>query len=271
MKMLVVKSSLILKSACLKLDVYVKPPPLFAWFTLLQEPMPWQLLLQRVRDRLTSVINREPVDFEYLHFVCSQELQVLRAGAVYIDLPESVVDSLQQLSEVVSAYLSQSTVPPLLHDVAVVEWSGSVGRPRLNIDRQTLLNLLGTELPLTSLTDLHGISRSTLYRHMQKHNLSVRGCYSDIPDDVLDQRVRSVKARMPHAGYRLVKGSLKAMGYRISWGRIRRSLQRVDGAGIIARMVQLSCIARRTYSVPAPLSLVHIDTNHKLIRCVFSY
>ncbi|KAM6952077.1 uncharacterized protein PEZ65_009296 [Lycodopsis pacificus] len=31
-------------------------------------------------------------------------------------------------------------------------------------------------------------------------------------------------------------------------------------------MVQLTCIARRTYSVPAPLSLVHIDTNHKLIR-----
>ncbi|XP_051974469.1 uncharacterized protein LOC127637440 [Xyrauchen texanus] len=44
------------------------------------------------------------------------------------------------------------------------------------------------------------------------------------------------------------------------------SLQRVDGAGVLSRMVQLSCVARRTYSVPAPLSLVHIDTNHKLIR-----
>ncbi|KAK0152192.1 hypothetical protein N1851_006424 [Merluccius polli] len=209
-----------------------------------QEPMRWQLL-QRVRDRLTSVINRQPIDFEYLHFVCSQELQFVQAGAAYIDLPECVVDSLQQLSEVVSAYLSQSIVPPLLDDV----------------ESQTLLNLLSTELPLTSLTDLHGISRSTLYRRMQEHI-----CYSDISDDVLDQKVRSIKARMPHAGYRLVKGSLQAMGHRISWRRVKMSLQRVDGAGIIARMVQLSCIARRTYSVPAPLSLVHIDTNHKLIR-----
>lgn len=44
------------------------------------------------------------------------------------------------------------------------------------------------------------------------------------------------------------------------------SLQRVDGAGVLSRRIQLSCVARRKYSVPAPLSLVHIDTNHKLIR-----
>ncbi|XP_062267612.1 uncharacterized protein LOC133973646 isoform X2 [Platichthys flesus] len=104
---------------------------------------------------------------------------------------------------------------------------------------------------------------------MQEHNLSVRKCYSYISDDLLDQKVRSIKARMPHAGYRLVKGSLQAMGHRISWRRVKMSLQRVDGAGIIARMVQLSCIARRTYSVPAPLSLVHIDTNHKYNIVIF--
>ena len=81
--------------------------------------MRWQLL-QRVRDRLTSV-HRQPIYFEYMHFVCSQELQFVRAGAAYIDIPECVVDSLQQLSEVISTYLSQSIVPPLLDDVAVVE------------------------------------------------------------------------------------------------------------------------------------------------------
>ncbi|MEQ2223622.1 hypothetical protein ILYODFUR_038469 [Ilyodon furcidens] len=56
------------------------------------------------------------------------------------------------------------------------------------------------------------------------------------------------------------------MGVQIPWKRVKMSLQRVDGAGLIARMVQLSCIARRQYCVPAPLSLVHVDTNHKLIR-----
>lgn len=220
---------------------------------------------------MTSVINREPIDLEYLHLVCMQELQFLRAGAAYLDVPESVVDHMQQLSHALSNHLSHSIVPPLFDDVASVEWSGSVGRPRLNIDRLMLQDLLGTELPLTSLASLHGISRSTLYRRMQEHNLSVRAGYSDIPDHILDLRVRSIKARMPHAGYRLVKGSLRSMGYRIQWERVKRSVQRVDGAGVVARMVQLNCIARRTYSVPAPLSLLHIDTNHKLIRCVFVY
>ncbi|XP_049421763.1 uncharacterized protein zgc:174680 isoform X2 [Epinephelus fuscoguttatus] len=231
----------------------------------LREAMQWHLL-RRVRDRVASILNRQPIDYEYLHFVCAQELQFLRAGASYMDIPDSVLLSLQQLSDIVSSYLSQRVIPPLFHDVAVTELRGSVGRPQITIESQTLLDMLSTGLPLTSLSDLHGISRSTLYRRMKDHNLSVRKCYSDITDDVLDQKVRSIKAQMPHAGYRLIKGSLEASGHRIPWRRVRRSLQRVDGAGVISRMIQLSCITRRTYSVPAPLSLVHIDTNHKLIR-----
>ncbi|CDQ62133.1 unnamed protein product [Oncorhynchus mykiss] len=84
-------------------------------------------------------------------------------------------------------------------------------------------------------------------------------------DEELDQKVRAIKARMPHVGFRMVKGSLQAMGHRVQWRRVRESLQRVDGAGIVARMIQLRCIALQKYSVPAPLSLVHIDTNHTLI------
>ncbi|XP_034529274.1 uncharacterized protein LOC117804922 isoform X1 [Notolabrus celidotus] len=229
-----------------------------------QEAM--QSLLCRVRDRIASILNRQPIDFEYLQFVCAQELQFVRAGASYLNIPESVLAGIQQLSEIVGSYLSQRVIPPLFNDIAVTELRGCVGRPQITIESQTLLNLLSTGLPLTSLSDLHGISRSTLYRRMKHHNLSVRKCYSDITDDVLDQKVRSIKAHMPHAGYRLVKGSLQASGHRVQWRRVKRSLQRVDGAGVISRMVQLSCIARRTYCVPAPLSLVHIDTNHKLIR-----
>ncbi|KAG5262228.1 hypothetical protein AALO_G00293600 [Alosa alosa] len=43
-------------------------------------------------------------------------------------------------------------------------------------------------------------------------------------------------------------------------------MDRVDTVGVIARLSQLSCVVRRTYSVPGPRSLMHMDTNHKLIR-----
>ncbi|KAK1895766.1 PiggyBac transposable element-derived protein 4, partial [Dissostichus eleginoides] len=44
------------------------------------------------------------------------------------------------------------------------------------------------------------------------------------------------------------------------------SMHRVDSIGILSRLASLGCVVRRTYSVRGPLSLVHMDTNHKLIR-----
>lgn len=114
----------------------------------------WWQIVQRSVDRIGSIINRQPIDFEYLNFICCQELQFLRAGSAYIDIPQCVVDALEQLSEVISNYLSQSIVPPLLDNVAVAEWSGSVGRPRLNIQKETLQDLLSMHLPLASLAEV---------------------------------------------------------------------------------------------------------------------
>jgi len=45
-----------------------------------------QQLLLRLKDRLISVINRVPIDFEYLLFVSTQELQFIQAGTQYIFL-----------------------------------------------------------------------------------------------------------------------------------------------------------------------------------------
>lgn len=57
-----------------------------------------------------------------------------------------------------------------------------------------------------------------------------------------------------------------AFGHRVQWTRVWDSMHRVDNLGILERLTSLGCVVRRTYSVPAPLSLLHVDTNHKLIR-----
>ncbi|KAF3836809.1 hypothetical protein F7725_004273 [Dissostichus mawsoni] len=90
--------------------------------------------------------------------------------------------------------------------------------------------------------------------------------YSTLTDDELDNLVLSVKARTPHVGYRMMKGILKAMGHRVQWKRVSSSMHRVDSVGVLTRMARMGCVARRTHSVQGPLHLVHIDTNHKLIR-----
>jgi hypothetical protein len=50
---------------------------------------------------------------------------------------------------------------------------------------------------------------------MKEHNMSVRECYSDMSDEELDQKVRAIKARMHHGGFRMDEGSLQAMGHHV--------------------------------------------------------
>ena len=60
-----------------------------------------------------------------------------------------------------------------------------------------------------------------------------------------------------------MRGHLLSRGYRIQQHRIREAQHTVDPEGC---MRQLHVINRRTYNVPSPRSLWHVDSNHKLIR-----
>ncbi|KAF3859815.1 hypothetical protein F7725_000070, partial [Dissostichus mawsoni] len=102
---------------------------------------------------------------------------------------------------------------------------------------------------------------------MNEVNISVRRLYSTCTNHELDEMVSTIKTTMPNAGYRLVKGALLTQqGHRVQWDRVRASMHRVDTLGVLSRLTHLGCVVRRTYSVPCPKYLVHIDTNHKLIR-----
>ncbi|XP_051802480.1 uncharacterized protein LOC127533435 [Acanthochromis polyacanthus] len=184
----------------------------------------------------------------------------------HLSIPPELISSLQQLINTLSVNVLYGPEASANVSNTVTVSMGNRGRPRLEIDTEDLRHLLSTALPVEYFARLYGVSRRTLNRRMKQHGLSVRGFYSKISDDDLDRAVRSIKTRMPHAGYRLVKGELLARGHHVQWDRVKATMHRVDGAGILARMIQLGFVARRSYCVPAPLSLVHVDTNHKLIR-----
>ena len=65
-------------------------------------------------------------------------------------------------------------------------------------------------------------------------------------------------------GQRNVLGQLQAEGHIVQRERVADSLSRVDAAGVAMRWSRT--IHRRTYQVPGPNALWHIDGNHKLIR-----
>eukprot|EP00794_Sanderia_malayensis_P002010 gene2010-2287_t len=80
----------------------------------------------------------------------------------------------------------------------------------------------------------------------------------------LDYRADILK-EFPNCGYRRMRGFLTARGLHIQWTRIQESMKRVCPEGILMRSLEINTIQRRTYKVRAPLSLWHIDGNHKLI------
>ena len=62
----------------------------------------------------------------------------------------------------------------------------------------------------------------------------------------------------------LVFAFVMGKGHRVQHYRIMESLIRTDPAGMMDRWAQT--VRRRKYQVHSPLSLWHIDGNHKLIR-----
>ena len=61
-------------------------------------------------------------------------------------------------------------------------------------------------------------------------------------------------------------GHLISLGIRVPFYRVRELQRRVDPEGSMMR--RLNNLRRRSYSVPGPQHLWHIDGNHKLIRLV---
>lgn len=76
----------------------------------------------------------------------------------------------------------------------------------------------------------------------------------------------NILAMFPNCGYRRTRGFLRAKGLHVQWRRIQDSMRRVCPEGILMRALQLTTVERRIYTVRSPLSLWHVDGNHKLIR-----
>lgn len=149
--------------------------------------------------------------------------------------------------------------------VTVQSLDSGVGCPEINVNEEKLRELLQMDLSIPSISKIMGVSRRTVCRALKKHRLSVKSTYSNIRDDQLDQLVSDIKKSNPAIGCRIMKGKLRALGHRITWSRIWEAMRRVDGAGVSSRMLDVS-------SARAPLSVVHLDTNHQLLRsgCMLS-
>ena len=109
-----------------------------------------------------------------------------------------------------------------------------------------------------------GVSRRTVCRRIREYGIDPSTTYTDMSDDDLDTVVSGIESSFPNCGQRMTDGLLRAQGIRVQRHRIRESIRRTDLAVVINR--RRLALVQRTYNVPHPNALWHIDGNHKLIR-----
>lgn len=161
--------------------------------------------------------------------------------------------------------------------------TGRPGRPKWEVDLNTLESGLETGIPLSKLTSaFKGPGRRTLRRRMVESGTVEAGArvyveliqddgttsreytsstprMSEFSDEQLDQAVALILQSFPNYGRVLMAGALFAQGLRVSSARVRTSLARVRGVPMTFGSRRLH---RKQYYVPGANSLWHHDGQH---------
>ena len=143
----------------------------------------------------------------------------------------------------------------------------SCGRPQIQVSLDEVEYFRGLGFTWTKIAEMIGISRSTLYRFLEREGISSTRKYSEISSSDLDRAVAAIKQEHPNDGERMITGHLHSIGIVVPRSKLRASIHRIDPFSTAVR--RSITIRRRIYHVEGPNSLWHIDGHHKLIKWRF--
>ena len=134
----------------------------------------------------------------------------------------------------------------------------AIGRPRATISKEQLTFLLSLQLTCQDISSILGVSISTVQRRGREWGLQR---YTLITQNALEDAIRDFKSQFPNVGEAVLKGHLESKGIHVQRAKIREAIWAVSGHHELRPP-----ICRRSYSVPGPNALWHIDRNHQMIR-----
>ncbi|KAG8928962.1 hypothetical protein FRC01_005115 [Tulasnella sp. 417] len=157
---------------------------------------------------------------------------------------------------------SDPTAAPLFGEL---EWEDGPNGPRLSIPRD-LVETLMYDVNLTN-QEIAAILRE--YKIICQKELAmlmfIQAVHSTLSDEELYELIYNYKTTVGmFFGERAIFGLLTAQHHWAPRWKIRQIIRQIDPLGVETRWKR--AILRRTYSVPFPNSLWHIDGHHKLIR-----
>ena len=243
-----------------------------------QIPVEWMKTVDALFQQCT--LGRDLNDQELTDSLCMHLERVL--GSIEdafqvvhgISAYESDVVTLRELQmrarthhrALVSSVSTCSVVPQASLSLCQACYTGNSGRPQLHVNIEQVELLRSSNFTWEEIAQIVGVGRTTLWRKLRKLGMPIER-YSDINDSHLDQLLREIQLNNPNIGVSMLQGHLKSLGKKIQWQRIRESILRINPLRAIIRWQQ--SISRRSYWVPGPNSLWHIDGHHSLIRWRF--
>ncbi|XP_068692640.1 uncharacterized protein [Montipora foliosa] len=143
--------------------------------------------------------------------------------------------------------------------------TGRAGRPSFQIPQEMLEDLKGFGFSWQTIADILGVSRWTIYRRVQEYGLKSMTDFSLMSDGELDNIISEyMNQHGKTTGQSYITGYLRSKGLRVQRSRVRQSMARVDPENAALRWGAV--VTRRTYLVPWPNSLWHLDGHHSLVR-----
>lgn len=200
----------------------------------------------------------------------------------------------QHLGREVLRFVNLTNLQSLYFDTSLFYFHvlGRRGRPALDVTRDQLELLLTKGFTVRAMARMLGCSSSYLHKKMKSFQISARKRFTPISDADLEEHVRRLHNQFPRSGsevrilripllvlfhflitkvtfliinsIQMMRAYLHAEGITIQRRRVRATLNRIDPAAAAQRWSQT--VARRTYHVPYPNSLWHIDSHMRLIR-----
>ena len=134
------------------------------------------------------------------------------------------------------------------------ESTQSPGRPRYAVGVEQVAGLRGMGFTWRAIANILNVSERTLRRRRKEFDMpSFKDEFSSMTDEEVDHVVREILTLSPNSGERMVIGSIRSRGLKLSRERLRASINRVDPVSRALR--RQTCVVRRRYNVKGPNSL----------------
>ena len=210
--------------------------------------------------------SQDDVSYDYILFRLDWVINLLvRLNSDEQNIERTVFQRVINLLRQVRDILSQENSISATYHVNKI-FTGMHGRPTFDIQREHLGFLVEQGFTSRAIANILGVSLRTIERRQHEYGIRLRSVYNQISNEDLDGIIGNILCDFPETGYKRMTRFLKARGIILQQNRIREAMRRVNPEGTMMRALRLHVTHRRSYEVPCPLALWHIDGNHKLIR-----